>query len=218
VFFDSLESINPLAHKSGFSIFIFPKSFNLSSLKVKAEVPVHPDDKGVISVETVRDIAELAKNKQASDFRIVFYSADALTESAANALLKILEQPGDNTRFVFLTAALGRLLPAIKSRANLYFYRQVDDLGALSSDKLLVPLAKSLIASDRRSLLSLAESLGKDRHKALAVTAAAIEITRKSYFKTKSPALLKKLAKLLNLYDNLSSNGHIKLHIIADMI
>ena len=38
-----------------------------------------------------------------------------------------------------------------------------------------------------------------------------------SYFATKNPAFLKKLPKLLTLHDNLKQNGHIKLHLIADL-
>jgi DNA polymerase III delta prime subunit len=218
MFFQNSSQISEIAKKSGFSIFCFPKNYDLGSLELKSSFTVRPDEKGTITVEAVRDLTNLTKSKQPTDAAFVFYGAEALTESAENALLKLLEQPSDNTHFIFLTKSLTSLLPTIKSRANLYFYKQIDDLANLSSQVDLVPLAKALISASKSDLLSLAEQLAKNREKALSVTESAIEIARKSYFKTKSPALLKKLEKLLNLYDNLSKNGHVKLHIVADMV
>ena len=34
---------------------------------------------------------------------------------------------------------------------------------------------------------------------------------------TNNPQFLKKLPKFIDLHDNLSKNGHIKLHIVADL-
>lgn len=51
----------------------------------------------------------------------------------------------------------------------------------------------------------------------LQITAAAIEILYKTYFITKNPVFLQKLPKMLKLHANLRANGHIKLHIVADL-
>jgi DNA polymerase-3 subunit delta' len=44
--------------------------------------------------------------------------ADAMTESAANSLLKILEEPPQKTHFILITAFPHRLLPTIRSRCQ----------------------------------------------------------------------------------------------------
>ena len=45
-------------------------------------------------------------------------SADDLEASAANALLKMLEEPPANTLFFLVSHAPGRLLPTIRSRCR----------------------------------------------------------------------------------------------------
>ena len=218
MFFQNSDQISEIAQKSGFSIFCFPKDYDFNNIKLKNTFDTHPNEKGIISTDTVRELANLTKNKQPAAVNFVFYHAETLTEEAENALLKLLEQPSDSTRFIFLTNSLHSLLPTVRSRAHIYFYKQIDDLASLSSPTDLVPLAKILISANKTDLLSLADQLAKNRNKALLVTETAIEITRKSYFKTHSPALLKKLEKLLALHENLSKNGHIKLHIVADIL
>ena len=45
--------------------------------------------------------------------------ADRLSNDAANALLKTIEEPGQSARFVLTTAASGRIIPTIRSRCVL---------------------------------------------------------------------------------------------------
>lgn len=45
--------------------------------------------------------------------------ADRLTNDAANALLKTIEEPAERSRFVLTTSASGRILPTIRSRCVL---------------------------------------------------------------------------------------------------
>ncbi|MCL2449048.1 MAG: DNA polymerase III subunit delta', partial [Polyangiaceae bacterium] len=49
---------------------------------------------------------------------LIVRRADELNASAANALLKTLEEPGPRTHFVLLTAAADALLPTIRSRTQ----------------------------------------------------------------------------------------------------
>ena len=59
---------------------------------------------------------------------IVIDSADDLEASAANALLKMLEEPPAHTLFFLVSHAPGRLLPTIRSRCRrLDFGRLGDD-------------------------------------------------------------------------------------------
>lgn len=73
-----------------------------------------------ISVAQIRGLGEmLAVTPSISPWRaIVIDAADDLEASAANALLKMLEEPPANTLFFLVAHAPGRLLPTIRSRCR----------------------------------------------------------------------------------------------------
>jgi DNA polymerase-3 subunit delta' len=73
-----------------------------------------------ISVDQIRSLGEmLAVTPSLGPWRvIVIDSADDLEASAANALLKMLEEPPANTIFLLVSHAPGRLLPTIRSRCR----------------------------------------------------------------------------------------------------
>ena len=83
-----------------------------------------------ISVDQIRSLGDLlAVTPSMSAWRaIVIDAADDLEASAANALLKMLEEPPANTLFFLVSHAPGRLLPTIRSRCRrLDFARLSDD-------------------------------------------------------------------------------------------
>ena len=83
-----------------------------------------------ISVDRVRSLADLiGATPSLSDWRVVIIDcADDLESGAANALLKMLEEPPANTIFFLVAHAPGRLLPTIRSRCRrLDFERLADD-------------------------------------------------------------------------------------------
>ncbi|MEI8634886.1 DNA polymerase III subunit delta' [Vibrio sp. PP-XX7] len=82
---------------------------------------VEPEKAGKpITVEQVRQINLLAQeSSQFSGYRvIVIRPADAMNESAANALLKTLEESPAQCRFILTTATITRILPTILSRCR----------------------------------------------------------------------------------------------------
>lgn len=104
-----------------------------------------PKDKGDglarnISVDQVRSLGDLFDLTPAlSPWRVVVIdSIDDLEKSAANALLKMLEEPPANTIFFLVTHAPGRLLPTIRSRCRRL------DFQSLGDDAMASILAKSL--------------------------------------------------------------------------
>ena len=83
-----------------------------------------------INVGQVRSLSELLDLSPAmSEWRVaVIDSADDLEPSAANALLKMLEEPPAKTLFFLVSHAPGRLLPTIRSRCRrLQFAKLGDD-------------------------------------------------------------------------------------------
>lgn len=76
--------------------------------------------KAEIVVDDVRKLQNFfAKTSLEGGWRIaVIDSADEMNRNAANALLKVLEEPPQNTLLVLLAHAPGKLLPAITSRCR----------------------------------------------------------------------------------------------------
>ena len=81
---------------------------------------------------------------------VVVDGAEDLNRSAANALLKMLEEPPPRAILLLVCSAAGRLLPTIRSRCRRL------RLNALSSDEMSALLAKALPAMDAAERLRLA--------------------------------------------------------------
>jgi len=108
-----------------------------------------------ISVDQVRSLGELVGSTPfMSPWRaVVIDSADDLEGSAANALLKMLEEPPPNSLFLLVTHAPGRLLPTIRSRCRRL------DFQTLSDDAMASILERELpeqSASDRSRAVAMA--------------------------------------------------------------
>ena len=114
-----------------------------------------------ISVEQIRTLGEfMGLTPALSDWRVVVIdSVDNLEPSAANALLKMLEEPPPNTIFLLVSHSPGRLLPTIRSRCRrLEFHPLTDDAMASVLEQQL----PSLGDAERKRLISLAKgSVGR---------------------------------------------------------
>ena len=93
---------------------------------------------------------------------------------------------------------------------------------AVVGDEKMIDLARKLVVARPVDLTNIAEQISKKkdgvRAYALEILALAIEILYKSYFKTKKDVFAKKIPKFLVAYDSISKNGHIKLHLVADLL
>ena len=74
----------------------------------------------VIKVDEVRELIEqLTQTAQQGGFRVVIIQgADRMNQSASNALLKTLEEPGERTCLILLASQLESVLPTIRSRCQ----------------------------------------------------------------------------------------------------
>ena len=84
-----------------------------------------------LTVDSVRRIIPfLGTTAGEGAWRIVIVDpADDMNRSAANALLKALEEPPSQTLFFLISAMPGRLLPTIRSRCRLVACRPLDEAG-----------------------------------------------------------------------------------------
>ncbi len=221
MFFDNLADMPKLAAMSGCVIFVIPDNVEIP---IKNAILVEkPKDKASILIEQIRDVISRVNTKQSSDQYIIVRQAEKLNLEAANAFLKNLEEPKENYHFILQTTKPSNLLPTILSRAKLYFWRQKNPLDAnIEADDKVKDLAKRLLVARERDYVEIMNDIVKKkdntREYALEILSIAIEMAYKSYFKTKNVIFLKKLPKLIQAHANISANGNIKLHLVADML
>jgi DNA polymerase III subunit delta' len=107
-----------------------------------------------ISVDQIRELSEFFSLTAAlSPWRVaVIDTVDELEPSAANALLKMLEEPPANTIFFLVSHAPGRLLPTIRSRCRRLDFQKLDD-DAMTS--ILDAQAPDLGAVERKQVIAM---------------------------------------------------------------
>lgn len=158
----------------------------------KADLGVHPDLRLLepqvntgrstarsIKIEHIREMQRAVSLKAHEGNRkiVLIDDAEFLTEQAGNALLKILEEPPDDTVFLLVSSSLNALLPTIVSRCQIVPFsplpedqvaRIVAETQDLEADaaRLLAALSRGrvgqaleLSAAPREEYLALAFSL-----------------------------------------------------------
>ena len=118
-----------------------------------------------ITVDQVRSLGELFDLTPAlSEWRVVVIdSIDDLEKSAANALLKMLEEPPANCLFLLVSHAPGRLLPTIRSRCRRL------DFQALGDDAMTSILGKHLPELKELDRQKVIEAAGGSAGRAIAL-------------------------------------------------
>ncbi|MEN8209888.1 MAG: hypothetical protein ABFR50_11630 [Candidatus Fermentibacteria bacterium] len=82
-----------------------------------------------ISIDRIREMGERLSRKAYEDkghIEIIAY-ADTMGVEAANALLKTLEEPPDETVIILISSKWSALLPTVRSRSHLVRFRRLDD-------------------------------------------------------------------------------------------
>jgi len=104
-----------------------------------------------IGIDDIRALQERLQETASGRYRCcIIRSAERLQAEAANALLKILEEPPAPLVFVFTTQALSSLLPTIVSRMRVFRFHSL-------SHRDLAPLLKGTEDEDRQFILHLAQ-------------------------------------------------------------
>ena len=114
-----------------------------------------------LSVDRLRAVAEFLRGTPSEgSWRIVLIDdADTMNKNAANALLKILEEPPPKSLIILIAATLGFFPPTIRSRCRVLRFAPLTDNVMLP---LLQRLYPTLSAPEQTLLLRLAQgSLGQ---------------------------------------------------------
>lgn len=95
---------------------------------------VQPEEEKDIKVEVVRDLLDQARVQpsRATLKMFVIDGADHMTIAAANALLKVLEEPPERVRFFLLAEQLEDVLPTIRSRCAIVRYNKLSEAFLMS--------------------------------------------------------------------------------------
>ncbi|HUE65810.1 MAG TPA: DNA polymerase III subunit delta' [Rhizomicrobium sp.] len=108
----------------------------------------------VLSVDEIRKLSNFfGMTSGAGGWRVAIVdTADDMNDNAANALLKMLEEPPGDAMLLLLSSTPGRLLPTIRSRCQRLDLRALDD--ALM-EKALAQYLPEMKATERASLARL---------------------------------------------------------------
>lgn len=236
MFFDDLSLIPKIAMDHGFSIFVLPTEIidntHIGKKPIKTASGLsfppttfylEPDEKHSLKVDDIRTLEAEMTTKQLKPRFFVIKHAETLNEYAENAALKLLEEPRENCHLVFLTTSITNFLPTILSRASIFIKKLKDPLGSpVAADTKILENARALLAASPSETLRLVNSWTDKNHKKtrleiLNILSATIEIAYKSYFRTGNLLFLRKVPALINTYENIKGNGHIKLQLTANL-
>ena len=126
MWFDNIENLPTIAAHTGFSIFELPKNIDFSQILPNAyhvrKTKKNEQGSGAafISIDQIRDIFPMIDAKQSQAFYIVIEEAELMNEQAIKCFLKHLEEPHENVHQVLLTNDLNRIIPTVRSRAQIY--------------------------------------------------------------------------------------------------
>lgn len=220
MFFEETNDILKIAERNQCAIFVLPKSLEF---KIENAICLEPEGRASITIDQVHEVVNGLTTKQDFDRFIVIRPAEALTDAAANAILKTLEEPGEKIHFLLVTETPSALLPTIRSRAETYIWRgAIPKIHEIDVDDKIKMTAKRLLVAKPSELSDLAEEIAKKkdapREYALFILAVTVEMAYKSYLITKKKAFLTKIPKLIKAHAAISAGGHIKLHLVADLI
>jgi DNA polymerase-3 subunit delta' len=158
-------------------------------LDKQAQYREYASDDDAIVIDDIRNIREFVKRKVAGDAEIrrvcLLDEVDRMTTEAANAMLKMLEEPHDDTVFV-LTASSATAVPdTVKSRCHiveLHHCSLRDSHTFFGQKHSEIDVAKAHAVSDGRPALMAAILSSADEHPLVAaITEAKQLLTAKQY-------------------------------------
>ena len=175
----------------------------------------------VLPVDEIRRLADFfGMTSGAGGWRVAIVdTADDMNDNAANALLKMLEEPPPNAMLLLLSNLPGRLLPTIRSRCQRLELRALDD------DTLQRGLAQHLPDADSDERAALARLSGGSLGAALMLAtgdgAALAKEADRLIDNARDPDLLALLAlgeKLFRTRDGLELFGNFLGEALTDRI
>jgi DNA polymerase III delta prime subunit len=145
---DSLSDLKGVATNTHFAIFVLPKKYGLSEARaalaskntVFIEPKVHNQQKtATVNVDDILELERITRTKQQNRLGIVVVGTEKMGEQAQNKFLKLLEEPGSNIHFSFVTEDASNLLDTVLSRGQVYHIRKISKAASQALAKELLP-------------------------------------------------------------------------------
>ncbi len=145
-----------LAHQPQSALIVGENGIGFQAVldRLPVSYRVRPEN-NVISAEVIRSLYHLTRGRSIQKNLIVIDNAEAMSHTAQNAFLKLLEEPSPSTYFLLLSHAPSQLLPTIRSRVTTI---QLTPITTEQSTKLLDDLGV-VNAVKRQQLLFIADGL-----------------------------------------------------------
>ena len=175
----------------------------------------------VLSVDEIRRLANFfGMTSGAGGWRVAIVdTADDMNDNAANALLKMLEEPPANAMLLLLSNTPGRLLPTIRSRCQRLELRPLDDR---TVEKMLARELPEMGVAERASLARVAGgSIGAALTLATGEGAVLAQEADRLIEQAREPDLLALLTlgeKLFRIRDGLEQFGEFLTQSLSDRI
>lgn len=129
-----------------------------------------PSGKNIITISLIRELGSiLASRPNEANYRMVLISkADAMNPQAQNALLKMLEEPPENTFFILMAVKTDLLLSTIISRCRKIRFKPLSSkviaqrlISKFQTDPELARIVSETIDSDFEKILSCLNPSGE---------------------------------------------------------
>lgn len=137
--------------------------------------------KGSLRLQQIKEVQDmLALASETGRYRVVVIEeAEKLTAEAANALLKILEEPPENTVFILITTQQAGVLPTVASRCGLVYFRPLP-AGILTQLLAGGVDRPELVAALAQGSMEQATALAGDQEKILAARSEALQLWQRA--------------------------------------
>lgn len=191
--------------------------------KIREKNKIDPIDCSFLSFEnslTIEDVRNLQKTIflkpiKSAEKIIAIVNFQKATLEAQNAMLKILEEPPNNTT-IFLTAeSTDSLLTTILSRARIVKIDNAkEDISGEKSD-LADKIFSTLISGSLEEKLKIAQDLSADKESSLSLIKNMMAIARRKMLQSQSLEDVKFVQKLQEIYE-LSRTTNINFRFILE--
>lgn len=88
---------------------------------------------GVGAVEPLSRLLSLSSFERKHKL-VVFWCADRMNSEASNKILKMVEEPGKDTTFVFITDEINKIIPTLVSRCQTINFNGIKDFDLMSTE------------------------------------------------------------------------------------
>ncbi len=185
----------------------------------KVEGGNHPDihliaplpDKRDISIEQLREMQHVLSLRpyEAPRKACIIDPAERMSVSAANSLLKTLEEPPGNALIILLTENAGMLLPTVRSRCQLIPF------APLSPEHILTLLERNGMAPETAALV--APMSGGSMQRAMELDNESLTLRRQAVLTSIGKMTIHQIATVFDASEQLSGNRDATLELL-DML